>query len=120
METSGAERPVAHKSILLIVVKRLALLLFAVAFTALFFWGIGNFRRFLDETELMLLGVLRCASFLLLPVSALGVGVTFAIKSGRDAVHRLEGFLGYLLLLIFSCAGAFLSELLSLLASGLK
>jgi hypothetical protein len=120
METSGGEETVAHKSILLIVVKRLAILLFAVALTALFFWGIGNFRRFLDETELMLLNVLRYTSFLLLPVSALGVGVTVAIASGRDFVHRLVGFLGYLFLLLFSCAGAFLSEFLSLLASGIK
>jgi hypothetical protein len=120
METSGGEETVAHKSILLIVVKRLAILLFAVAFTALFFWAIGNFRRFLDETELMLLNALRFTSLLLLPVSALGIGLTVAIKSGRDLVHRLEGFLGYLFLLLFSCAGAFLSELLSLLASGVR
>jgi hypothetical protein len=120
METSEVGETVAHKSILLIVVKRFAILLFAVAFSALFFWTIGNFRRFLDETELILLDILRWSSLLLLPVSALGVGVTFAIKSGRDAVHRLEGFLGYLFLLLFACAGAFLSELLSLLASGLK
>ena len=68
----------------------------------------------------MLLNVLRFTSFLLLPVSALGLGVTAAIKSDRSLIHRLEAVGGYLLLLLLASAGAFLSELLTFLATGLK
>ena len=114
------EGQVAYKHILLIVVKRLAIFLFAVSSMAFLFWVIGNFRRFLDETELMLLSVLRFTSFLLLPVSVLGIGVTAAIKSDRSVIHRLEAIGGYLFLLFFASAGAFLSELLAFLATGVR
>lgn len=115
-----SEGQVANKHILLIIVKRFAILLFVISFMAFLFWAIGNFRRFLDETELMLLAVLRFTSFLLLPVSALGIGVTAAIKSDRRLIQRLQAVGGYLFLLLFASAGAFLSTLLTYLATGLR
>lgn len=113
------EEQAAHKSLVLIVAKRLAIFLFAVSFASLLFWAVGNFRRFLDETELMLLGVLKLSSASLLPLSALGIGLTAVLKGGRRPAQRLAALGGYLFLLLFSAACAFLSELLGLLARGI-
>jgi|GEM_PF-3418038 len=111
---------IAAKHPLLILVKRLSILLFSMSFLSLLFWGAGNFSDFLDETELMLLGVLRYSGCALIAVSFFGLVITSAIKSGRNPGQRVAGALGYLFLFIFGAAGALISELIHVLSSGIK
>ncbi len=120
LEELRQEEEVAAKHPLLILVKRLSVLLFSLAFLSLLFWVSGNFMGFLDETELMLMRVLRYSGCALIPVSLFGLVATSAIKSERHVGQQVAGALGYLFLFVFGAAGALLSEIIHVLSAGFK
>jgi hypothetical protein len=111
--SGGAEAPYALR-----ILKRLAAFLLALALIALFFWAAGNFRRFLDDTQLMLLSVLRWSSLGLGSLSLVGAAAGLA-RPGRLA-SRLRSAAGWLLLALSGTALALLSEALIVFAAGLR
>lgn len=98
------------------VLKRLAAFCLALALIALFFWAAGNFRRFLDDTQLMLLSVLRWSSLGLGALSL--VGAASSLAGGRRASGRLRAAAGWALLVLVGTALALLSEALIVFAAG--
>jgi len=109
----AAEAPYALR-----VLKRLAAFLLALALIALFFWAAGNFRLFLDDTQLMLLSVLRWSSLGLGVLSLVGAAASLA-RQGMLA-GRLRSAGGWLLLVLSGTALALLSEALIVFAAGLR
>lgn len=111
----GASAPAPYA---LRVLKRLAAFLLALALIALFFWAAGNFRLFLDDTQLMLLSVLRWSSLGLGALSLLGAAASLA-RPG-EAASRLRSAGGWLILFLSGTALALLSEVLIVFAAGLR
>jgi hypothetical protein len=110
----GGEKPLA-----LIIVKRSSIFLFVMFFLASFYWVVGSFRSFLEETQLMLLGLLRWASMGLSAVAALGMVLSLAYLAYRRRAGTLAALLGYAILVACGAAGLVLSHGLVALSRGL-
>ena len=119
----GAPEPlpggIARKPLPLLIVKRASILLFILCFLAVFFWTVGSFRSFLEETQLMLLGLLRWASVGLVVSSVIGVILSLLYLLLRRHAATIAGFVGYLLLAAFGAFGLVLSDALVALSQGL-
>ncbi len=84
-----------------------------------FYWVVGNFVPFLDETQLMLLSLLRNLSLGLSSSSVVGLGASLLLGQPRARGRRLAAAGGYLLLAILGLGGLILASGLSLLSRGL-
>jgi len=109
----------AHKPLPLILLKRAAILFFMGLVLSLFFWIVGNYSYFLDETQAMLLGVLRVSSLLLISDSCLGelASLAHALKSRRPP--SAGALLGYASAILLGAFGLLFSNGLILLSRGL-
>jgi len=106
------------KPIILSALKRLSFLLFTLCLIALFFWVVGSLRDFLDETQLMLLFILRYAAISLGLVSLVGCVGSLLLPSGRKAPKVAFAFFAYLFLAALSVVAVILAESLSVLSAG--
>lgn len=109
----------APKPLVLIVVKRLAIFLFALFLIALFYWAVGSFNSFLDETQLMLLGLLRWLSLGLSIVSALGLALSLLFTLFQSHALHIAGIAAYAFLSALGVAGLVLADGLVTLSRGL-
>ncbi len=108
-----------HKPLILIIIKRVSIFLFFVFFLSAFFWAVGSFRSFLEETQLMLLDLLERSSLGLSVVAGLGLLLSLGYLAARRRAATLAGILGYALLVAFGLAGLLLSEGLMSLSRGI-
>jgi hypothetical protein len=112
IEKTGGSKP-----ILGMVAKRLSLFLFGMSLVTLFYWTTGNFRRFLDSTQSMLLSCLRWLSLGLLMSASLGLAARLLL--GPAGKGRGRATLGYAALLAFAAVLLVLAETLAVLSTGL-
>mgnify|MGYP001231120576 CR=1 FL=1 len=115
----GRREAPAPKPLPLILVKRLSIFLLLLFLIALFYWAVGSFSSFLDETQLMLLGLLRWFSLGLAIVPMLGVALTVLFALFRRHAAKAWGVLGYAFLSVLGIAGLLLSDGLVALSRGL-
>jgi peptidoglycan/LPS O-acetylase OafA/YrhL len=113
MEARPPEKPFAY-----ILVKRVALFFLVVSLFPVLFWAAGNWSRFLDDTQLMLIGIVRWSSTALLLLSVLGVFLCLFRAWKRGPGARLLALLGYLLLACLGLVFILLSQFLSAVVSG--
>jgi hypothetical protein len=109
----------AKKPLPILIVKRASILLFILCFLAAFFWTVGSFRSFLEETQLMLLGLLRWASLCLVVASGIGIALSLLYLLLKRHAAAPQGFIGYVLLVAFGVLGLVLSDALVALSQGL-
>lgn len=108
------------KPLILILLKRAAILLLAVCAVSIFYWAIGSASFFLDETESMLLDIARISSLGL--IASAGIGLVFVAAyalSGRYSL-RIRGIVGYLLAFAFGSFALFFSQTVTILSHGLR
>ncbi len=122
MQVDGPERKAKaeHKPLSLILVKRAGLLFLFGFLFSFFFWVVGSFSFFLDETQRILLGILRISSLLLIVDAIIGVAarIVYAITERRRP--GIPAFLGYALCFLIGTAGLLLSNALLILGKGLS
>jgi hypothetical protein len=119
MEARERSDPPAEKPFLMILVKRATIFLFAICAMALFFWVVGSESSFLDQTQSMLLSIVRLASLGLVVASGFGILIAVAMAIGRRFGLRLLGIAAYALTGTVGLAALALSQSVSLLSHGL-
>lgn len=108
------------KPLILILFKRAAIFLVAVCAVSIFYWAVGSVSSFLDETESMLLNIVRISSLGLIASAAIGIVFAFAYAlSGRFSL-RIRGLAGYVLSAAFGAFALVLSQTLTILSRGLR
>jgi hypothetical protein len=108
------------KPLLLILLKRAAILLWVVCAVSIFYWAIGSVRSFLDETELMLLDIARISSLGVIATAVIGLVFMFIYAlSGRFNL-RIKGLAGYVLVAAFGALALVLSQTMTILSRGLR
>ena len=82
--------PPADKPLLIILVKRATIFLVVICMLSLYYWIVGSASFFLDETQTMLLSILRLASLGLIVASALGILIAIAMALLRRYPLRVR------------------------------
>jgi len=108
------------KPLILILLKRAAILLLVVCAVSIFYWAIGSVSFFLDETESMLLDIARISSLGVIASAAIGlVFVVVYVLSGRYSLH-IRGIVGYVLAVAFGSLALVFSQTITILSHGLR
>jgi hypothetical protein len=114
-KATGADKP-----LILILVKRAAIFLLAICAVSLFYWIVGSTTSFLDETQSMLLGIMRVASLGLIVVSGFGVLLSLGLTIARRHGLRVMGLLGYAVAASIGMATLAVAQTLSILSLGIR
>jgi hypothetical protein len=109
-----------QKPFLVLIVKRLTIFFLILVALALFYWCVGSFQRFLDETQYMLLGILRWSAIGLTSAAAGGFVASTVFALFRRFSFTFLGILGYFLASLIGIAGLLVSDLLRTLSRGLQ
>jgi hypothetical protein len=108
------------KPLLLILVKRAAILSLVVCAVSMFYWAVGSLSSFLDDTQLMLLGIVRVASLCVISIAALSLILELVFALSHRYKVRAMGIVGYSLCLAFGSAALLASQAVTILFHGLR
>ena len=108
------------KPIIMILVKRVAIFAFAICAVSLFYWIIGSLSSFLDETQSMLLAVIRISSLGIVAASCAGFILSFGFAAVRRYALNALGLAGYALAAILGFAALYLAQSVIILSKGLR
>jgi hypothetical protein len=108
------------KPLLLILVKRAAIFLFVICAVSIFYWAVGSGSSFLDETQSMLLGVMRLSSLGIVASSIIGVALSIGFAAARRYRLRSLGLSGYLLAAAFGTTALYLAQSVIVLSHGFR
>lgn len=109
-----------EKPLILILVKRAAILLFCICAVSLFYWIVGSASSFLDETQAMLLGIMRISSLGILVASGLGCLTACALALARRYRVEALGLAGYLIAAAIGAVALAIAQSVSVLSQGLR
>jgi hypothetical protein len=109
----------ADKPFLVILVKRATIFLAVVCSISLYFWVVGSESAFLDETQAMLLSIVRVSSLGIIVSSGFGILISAAMAAARRFRPRAFGILAYVVVGAMGVAALALSQYVSLLSRGL-
>ncbi len=109
----------ADKPFLVILVKRATIFLAVVCAISLYFWVVGSESAFLDETQAMLLSIVRVSSLGIIVSSGFGILISLAMAAARRFRPRASGILAYVIVGAMGVAALALSQYVSLLSHGL-
>jgi hypothetical protein len=120
MDSFEDRRRSAEKPLILILVKRAAIFLFAICAVSLFYYFVGSASSFLDETLSMLLDVIRVSSLGL--IVAAGLGFLLSVSLALFRRHRLGplGLAGYAFVAAIGSAALGLAQSVSILSHGIR
>jgi magnesium-transporting ATPase (P-type) len=102
----------ATKTLSRLFMKRVTMLSVGFSVIVAFFYAIGNFQNFLDETQLLLLSILTWCSLISIGLSLIGMVVLSLSRFGESLPRRISSYCGYLGSLILSLALVLLSYFL--------
>jgi len=105
------------KLLIMLLVKRAVLFLFALNFLSLFLYVVGTAQEFLDSTQLMLLRISSALGLLVAIAALYGFAFNVFFLVRRRKLSFLAGTLSYLLLAI---AGAVIASLISFILVALS
>jgi hypothetical protein len=108
------------KPLCMILVKRVAIFMFVICSVSFIYWGIGSFGSFLDETQAMLLGLVRLSSLGIVVFSCLGALLSVCYAAARRYRLRIMGLLGYLVVAALGASALLLSQSVIALSQGLR
>ena len=109
----GGSKPLA-----MILVKRASILLLVLCAVSGFFWTVGSFTLFLDETQVLLLTILRYCGMALALCAGVGAALCAGASVARPSARKVLGILGYLVLCAVGAAALFLADAVLLLYGG--
>jgi len=108
-----------YKPLLVLIVKRVTIFFLVIFLTSFFFWAVGSYRSFLEETQLMLLGALKRSSLGLALASGAGFAVSIVYLFARPRAAAMVGLFGYAAVAALGIAGLALSAGLAALSRGI-
>ena len=110
------------KPLLLILIKRTAIFLLVICALSLFYWIVGSLSSFLDETQSMLLDIMRICSLGIIVASGLGAlsSIVSAIVRRRRLRAMAMAIVGYALAASIGSAFLVLAQSVSILSRGLR
>jgi hypothetical protein len=115
----GAERASKRpKPLAVILVKRSSILLLVLSAVSGFFWTVGSFTGFLDDTQVLLLTILRYCGMALALTAGVGAALSAGISVAKPTPAKALGILGYLVLCAVGAAALFLANAVLLLYRG--
>jgi hypothetical protein len=120
MDSREREGPGADKPVLMILAKRAIILLISICAISLFFWVVGSESSFLDETQAMLLTIMRYSSLGVVVAAVLGILVTAVMAMIRRYAFRPLGIVGYVLALSLGAVALVLAQSVTFLSQGLR
>jgi hypothetical protein len=108
------------KPLIMILVKRAAIFAFTICAVSIFYWIVGSASSFLDETQSMLLGVMRVSSLGIVATSVIGLllGLVFALA--RRYRLRALGVAGYAFAGMLGVSALYLAQSVIILSRGLR
>jgi hypothetical protein len=109
----------AEKPLLTILVKRVAIFLLLISAVTLFYWVVGSETSFLDETQSMLLEVMRQSSLGVLVASGFGILLAIVFAIIRRRFPRIMGIVGYILSAAFGAVALAIAQSVLELSRGL-
>jgi hypothetical protein len=120
MDARGHEHKHSDKPLIMILVKRSDIFLFVLCAISLFYWGVGSTSAFLDETQSMLMDIVRYSSLGIVATS--GIGVLLALGFALAGRYRLKalGVAGYAVAAALGCAALAIAQSVSILGQGLR
>lgn len=92
------------KSLPRLFIKRITMLSAGFSVIVSFFYAIGNFQDFLDETQFLLLSLIAWSSLFSIGFSIIGMVVVTAGKRRETVMRRVWSYLGYFSSLAVSLA----------------
>jgi len=111
----------AHdKPLIMILVKRAAIFTFAICSISLIYWIFGSAGAFLDETQAMLLKIMRLSSLGIVAFSGMGLLLSLCYAASRRYRLRVFGILGYLLVSALGTGALYLAQSVIILSRGLR
>lgn len=119
MDARERLEPPADKPLLMILVKRTTIFLFAICALSLFYWIVGSETSFLDTTQSMLLSILRLSSLGLIVASFFGILIAVAMALFRMFSLRVVGLLGYAVAIAIGAGTLVVAQSVSILSKGL-
>jgi hypothetical protein len=109
-----------EKPLILILVKRAAIFCFVVCSISFFYWVVGSLSSYLDQTQSMLVAIMRISSLGIVVASGIGALLSIAYSiAGRGSV-RLAGALGYLAAAAAGGLALAIAQSVSILSLGLR
>jgi hypothetical protein len=120
MEARGLEDGQGDKPLIMILVKRSAIFLFVLCAISLFYWIVGSVSSFLDETQTMLLGIIRVSSLGIVVAAGIGILLSLAFALARRYRLRLMSVLGYAFAALLGAAALAIAQSVSILNLGLR
>jgi hypothetical protein len=108
------------KPLILILVKRAAIFMFVICVVSIFYWVVGSESAFLDETQSMLLGVMRLSSLGIVVSSGIGILLALGFAAARRYRLRGLGMLGYALAAALGTSALYLAQSVIILSRGLR
>jgi hypothetical protein len=111
----------AHdKPLIMILVKRAAILMFVICTVSIFYWVVGSWSSFLDETQSMLLDIMRLSSLGIVASSGIGILLAIGFAISRRYRIRLMGVAGYVLSVALGGSALYLAQSVIFLSRGLR
>jgi hypothetical protein len=108
------------KPIIMILVKRAAIFSFVICAVSIFYWIVGSLSAFLDETQSMLLTVMRVSSLGIVATSCVGLFLGLGFAAARRYGLRIMGLLGYAFAAILGVSALYLAQSVIILSNGLR
>ena len=109
-----------EKPLILILVKRAAILMFALCAISLFYWVVGSTSSFLDETQSMLIDIMKISSLGIIVAAGFGMLVAIALAVSRHYALKSLGLAGYALAAAIGAAALAIAQSVSTLSQGLR
>lgn len=107
-------------SVIYLILELLASFFFILSTLVTFFWLVGNFRHFLDETLMKLLQLLRWSSLVLSVISIAGFCISFIAFIPRNWKRNVFKSISWIILFCLSVILSGFSGFLLSLVSGMR
>jgi hypothetical protein len=104
----------------MILVKRAVIFAFAICSISALYWIIGSESSFLDETQVMLLSVMRLSSLGIVSLSGIGIALSIFYAAARRYRIRVLGLGAYLLVASVGTVALYIAQSVIALSAGLR
>jgi hypothetical protein len=108
------------KPLIMILVKRAAIFMVLICAVSIFYWAFGSVSSFLDETQSMLLGIMRLSSLGIVAASGFGILLALGFAAARRYRLRAAGLAGYALASALGAAALYLAQSVIILSRGIR
>jgi hypothetical protein len=108
-----------EKPLIMILVKRAAIFMFVICSVSTFYWVVGSESSFLDDTESLLVSIMRISALGILSASGIGILLAAGFALAGRYGFRVLGALGYAVAAALGGLALIVAQTVSILSRGL-